>query len=161
GVPSPAHVRRGLGEKTIIERTDQWSNDARCAHEREPSTRIANRTRAGMGAHMRAIVISDPGGHDVLQLRDVARPTPSRGEVRVRGRATAVNRADLIQRMGGYPAPPGSPADIPGLELAGEVDEVGEDVTELAKGDRVFGLAGGGAYAEEIVVHARTLARIP
>ncbi len=110
---------------------------------------------------MRAIVITEFGGPEVLLLRDVSSPVPSRGEVRVRVRATALNRADLLQRMGAYPAPPDAPKDIPGLELAGEVAELGEGVTELAVGDRVFGLVGGGAYAEEIVAHARTLAKIP
>jgi NADPH2:quinone reductase len=110
---------------------------------------------------MRAIVIREPGGPEVLEMRDVPTPEPSRGEVRVRVRATAVNRADLLQRMGVYPAPPGSPGDIPGLEIAGEVDAVGADVAELAHGDRVMGLLGGGGYAEYAVVHARTLARIP
>ena len=110
---------------------------------------------------MRAIVITKPGGPEVLELREVPTPLPSRGEVRVRVRATAVNRADLLQRVGAYPAPPGSPADIPGLEIAGEVDALGADVTELAVGDRVFGVVGGGAYAESISVHARTLARMP
>jgi putative PIG3 family NAD(P)H quinone oxidoreductase len=110
---------------------------------------------------MRAIVIREPGGPEVLEMRDVPMPEPSRGEVRVRVRATAVNRADLLQRMGHYPAPPGAPADIPGLELAGEVETVGSDVTELAHGDRVMGIVGGGSYAEYAVVHARTLARMP
>src|SRR4030088_1457485 len=110
---------------------------------------------------MRAIVISEPGGPEVLVLRDVATPEPSRGEVRVRVRATAVNRADLLQRLGVYPAPPGSPADVPGLEIAGHVDALGEGVSELVCGDRVFGIVGGGGYAEHVVVHARTLARMP
>jgi NADPH:quinone reductase len=110
---------------------------------------------------MRAIVIAKPGGPEVLELRDVPTPEPVRGEVRVRVRATAVNRADLLQRLGFYPAPPGSPADIPGLEFAGEVDALGEGVTELAVGDRVFGIVGGGAYAEQLVVHARAVARMP
>ena len=110
---------------------------------------------------MRAIVIREPGGPEVLELRDVPTPTPQRGEARVRVRATAVNRADLLQRMGAYPAPSDSPRDIPGLELAGEVDAVGEGVTAVKVGDRVFGLAGGGAYAEQVVVHARTLVRMP
>lgn len=110
---------------------------------------------------MRAIVIAKPGGPEVLELRDVPTPEPSRGEVRVRIHATAVNRADLLQRMGVYPAPAGSPADIPGLELAGEVDAVGADVTSLAVGDRVFGIVGGGAYAEYLTVHARALSRMP
>jgi NADPH:quinone reductase len=110
---------------------------------------------------MRAIVIREPGGPDVLELRNVPTPEPARGEVRVRVRATAVNRADLLQRLGMYPAPAGSPADIPGLEIAGEVDAIGDGVTELAPGDRVFGIIGGGGYAEHVVVHARALARIP
>ncbi|HSO36324.1 MAG TPA: NAD(P)H-quinone oxidoreductase [Labilithrix sp.] len=110
---------------------------------------------------MRAIVIVKPGGPEVLELREVALPEPSPGQVRVRIRACAVNRADLLQRMGMYPAPADAPADIPGIEIAGEVEAVGAGVTELAEGDRVFGLVGGGAYAEAVAVHARTLARIP
>ena len=110
---------------------------------------------------MRAIVITKPGGPEVLELRDVAVPEPAPGQVRVRIRACAVNRADLMQRMGMYPPPADAPQDIPGLEIAGEVDAVGVGVLELAKGDRVFGVVGGGAYAEAVVVHARTLARIP
>jgi NADPH:quinone reductase len=110
---------------------------------------------------MRAIAIQRPGGPEVLTLVERPLPEPSRGEVRVRVRATAVNRADLLQRMGAYPAPPDAPPDIPGLELAGEVDAVGPDVYRLAVGDRVFGLVGGGAYAEAVVTHERALARIP
>ncbi len=110
---------------------------------------------------MRAIVITKPGGPEVLAVVDRPRPEPSRGEVRVRVRATAVNRADLLQRMGAYPAPADAPADIPGLELAGEVDALGPGVERLAIGDRVFGLVGGGSYAEAIVTHERALAKIP
>jgi NADPH:quinone reductase len=110
---------------------------------------------------MRAVVIREPGGPEVLELLEVPTPEPSRGEVRVRVRATAVNRADLLQRMGLYPPPPGAPRDIPGLEIAGEVEAVGEGVQDLARGHRVFGLVGGGGYAERVVVHERELARIP
>lgn len=110
---------------------------------------------------MRAIVITKPGGPEVLELRDVPTPEPAPGQVRVRIHASAVNRADLLQVRGMYPAPADAPPDIPGLEVAGEVDAVGAGVTELAKGDRVFGVVGGGAYAEHVVVHARTLAHIP
>jgi putative PIG3 family NAD(P)H quinone oxidoreductase len=110
---------------------------------------------------MKAIVVTQPGGPEVLALREVPDPTPQRGEVRVRIRATAVNRADLLQRMGMYPAPPGSPPDILGLEIAGEVEALGDDVRELAVGDRVFGVVGGGGYAEHLVAHARTLAKMP
>jgi NADPH:quinone reductase len=110
---------------------------------------------------MRAIAIARPGGPDVLTVVDRPLPEPSRGEVRVRVRATAVNRADLLQRMGMYPAPADSPPDIPGLEIAGEVDALGAGVERLAVGDRVFGLVGGGGYAEAVVSHERALARIP
>src|ERR1700722_6384342 len=110
---------------------------------------------------MRAIVIREPGGPEVLELREVPTPEPVRGEGRVRIRATAVNRADLLQRLGMSPPPAGSPRDIPGIEIAGEIDAVGEGVTEWLLGDRVFGIVGGGGYAEAIAVPARTLARIP
>src|SRR5262245_3930385 len=110
---------------------------------------------------MRAIAITKPGGPDVLAVVDRPRPEPSRGEVRVRVRATAINRADLLQRMGAYPAPADSPADVPGLEIAGEVEALGPGVERLAVGDRVFGLVGGGGYAEAIVSHERALAAIP
>jgi putative PIG3 family NAD(P)H quinone oxidoreductase len=110
---------------------------------------------------MKVIVIREPGGPEVLEVRDVPEPSVARGEVRVRIRATAVNRADVLQRMGVYPAPPGSPKDIPGLEFAGEIDAVGEGVTEHAAGDRVFGIAGGGTYAEKIALPARAVAKMP
>jgi putative PIG3 family NAD(P)H quinone oxidoreductase len=110
---------------------------------------------------MKAIVISRFGGPEVLELRELPTPEPARGEVRVRVRATAINRADLLQRMGTYPAPADAPADIPGLEFAGEVDAVGPGVGNVVLGDRVFGLSGGGAYAEHIVVPARTVVKMP
>ncbi|MEO7097182.1 MAG: NAD(P)H-quinone oxidoreductase [Polyangiales bacterium] len=110
---------------------------------------------------MRAIAISKPGGPEVLTLVERPTPEPSRGEVRVRVRATAINRADLLQRMGAYPAPADSPPDIPGLEIAGEVEALGPGVERLAVGDRVFGLVGGGGYAEQVVSHERALAKIP
>jgi NADPH2:quinone reductase len=110
---------------------------------------------------MRAIAITKPGGPDTLVLVDKPIPQPSRGEVLVRVRASAVNRADLLQRMGAYPAPADAPPDIPGLEIAGEVEALGP-ATELLKiGDRVFGLIGGGGYAEYVATHERALAKIP
>ena len=110
---------------------------------------------------MRAIAITKPGGPETLVLVERAVPEPSRGEVRVRVRACAVNRADLLQRMGAYPAPSDAPPDIPGLEFAGEVEALGPGVERLAVGDRVFGLVGGGAYAEAVVSHERALAKMP
>lgn len=111
---------------------------------------------------MQAIVIREPGGPEVLTLSSVPKPAPpARDEILVRVRATAVNRADLLQRMGRYPAPPGVPKDIPGLEYAGDVEAVGADVTEFTVGARVYGLVGGGSYAEYVVVPAGTAAPIP
>lgn len=110
---------------------------------------------------MRAVVITAPGGPEVLEEREVARPTPAPSQVLVRIHATALNRADLLQRRGHYPAPPGAAADIPGLEYAGEVVEVGSGVRELAEGDRVMGLLGGGGYAEYAVVQERMAVPIP
>jgi NADPH:quinone reductase len=110
---------------------------------------------------MRAVVITRPGGVEVLELREVPRPSPSHAQVLVRVHATALNRADILQRQGRYPAPADSPADIPGMELAGEVAELGPGVTRWKVGQRVFGIVGGGAYAEYLVTHERLLARIP
>ena len=110
---------------------------------------------------MRAVVITRPGGPEVLEMQERPTPIPRAGEILVRVHATAVNRADLLQRQGLYPAPPGAPTDIPGLEYAGEVAAVSPGVTRWKEGDRVFGITGGGAYAEFVTVDAETAARIP
>jgi NADPH:quinone reductase len=110
---------------------------------------------------MRTIVISQFGGPEVLTLVERARPEPSRHEVRVRVRAAGVNRADILQRLGRYPAPSDAPSDVLGLEFAGEVEATGPSATAWNVGDRVFGLVGGGAYAEALVTHERLLAAIP
>jgi NADPH:quinone reductase len=107
---------------------------------------------------MRAVVIGKGGRLDV---REVATPEPTALQARVRIRAAGVNRADVLQRRGHYAAPPDAPSDIPGLEIAGEVDAVGPGVLEVRPGDRVYGIVSGGAYAEYVVVPARTLAPIP
>lgn len=110
---------------------------------------------------MKAVVVTKPGGPEVLELREVERPEPGTGEVLVRVQATALNRADLMQREGRYPPPPGAPADIPGLEFAGDVVALGPGTREWNEGDPVFGITGGGAYAEYLVAHERTVATIP
>lgn len=110
---------------------------------------------------MRAIRIAEPGGPEVLELGEVPRPEPGPAEVLVRVRAAGVNRAEILQRRGLYPAPPGWPADVPGLEFAGRVEAVGERVTERGVGDRVMGLVGGGGYAEYVVVHEREAIPVP
>src|SRR5512138_1640460 len=111
---------------------------------------------------MKAVVINKPGGVEVLEIRDVDNaPDPSADRVRVRVRASALNRADILQRMGYYPPPPGTTAEIPGLEFAGEVDEVGPEVRDWRIQDRVFGICSGGAHAEFVLVPASYLSRIP
>jgi NADPH2:quinone reductase len=110
---------------------------------------------------MRAVVISRPGGPEVLEIRDVPVPVPEPFEVLVRVRATALNRADLLQREGRYPPPAGAPANIPGLEFAGEVADAGPAARRWHAGDRVFGITGGGAHAEYVTIHEDTLAEVP
>jgi putative PIG3 family NAD(P)H quinone oxidoreductase len=110
---------------------------------------------------MKAVAITTFGAPEVLKLVEQPQPSPQRGEVLVRIKATAVNRADLLQRAGKYPAPPDCSQDVPGLEFAGEVAAVGEHASGWKVGDRVFGLAGGGTYAEYLVAHGRALAPIP
>lgn len=110
---------------------------------------------------MRALVITEPGGPEVLEARRVPRPEPGAGQIRVRVLAFGVNRADLLQRRGRYPAPPGAPANIPGLEYTGEVDAVGPGVEKWAPGSRVMGIVGGGAYAEYVVVDEREAIEVP
>ena len=110
---------------------------------------------------MKAIVITRPGGPEVLEAQERPTPAPGLGQVRVRVRASALNRADLHQRMGNYPAPPGSPPDIPGLEYAGEVDAVGSGSTMWPMGSRVMGIVGGGAHAEMVCVNEREVLPMP
>ena len=111
---------------------------------------------------MKAVTIVKHGGVEGLQVCDVETPaSPTASLVRVRVRAAALNRADVLQRKGRYPAPPGFPKDIPGLEFAGEVDEVGSAVRAWRSGERVFGIIGGGAQAEFVVVPEDQIAAIP
>ncbi len=111
---------------------------------------------------MRAIVITGTGGPEVLSCREVPMPEPRGAQVRVRVHAAAINRSELLQARGHYPAPPGAPTDIPGLEYAGEIESLGPDVIGPHRvGDRVFGLVGGGGLAEYVVTHERLLAPIP
>jgi putative PIG3 family NAD(P)H quinone oxidoreductase len=110
---------------------------------------------------VKAVVIARPGGPEVLELRDVPRPRAGYRQVLVRVHAAGLNRADILQREGRYPAPNDAPADIPGLEFAGEVAELGPGAVEWRVGQRVFGIVSGGAFAEYLVVHGRMLAEIP
>jgi putative PIG3 family NAD(P)H quinone oxidoreductase len=109
---------------------------------------------------MRAVIYAGGGGPEVITLGEVPKPEVRPGHIRVRVHAAGLNRADLMQRRGQYPAPPGWPADIPGLEYAGEVEAVRGN-SRWKVGDRVMGLVGGGAQAELVVVHEDEALRIP
>ncbi len=110
---------------------------------------------------MKAVVISQPGAADVLQVVERPDPKPGPTEVLVRVAASGVNRADLIQREGKYPAPAGVAADIPGLEIAGVIEACGAEVSQWKAGDAVCALLAGGGYAEKVVVEAGHCLPIP
>jgi NADPH2:quinone reductase len=110
---------------------------------------------------MHAVIFAGGGSPDLINIATVPAPEPAPGQIRVRVRAAGLNRADLMQRRGHYPAPPGWPADIPGLEYAGEVDALGEGSPRWRVGDRVMGLVGGGAQAEAVVVHEDEAIPVP
>jgi putative PIG3 family NAD(P)H quinone oxidoreductase len=111
---------------------------------------------------MRVVKIDGVGGPEVLKLDSAPTPEPQGDQIRVRVHACGLNRADLLQCQGVYPAPAGVPADIPGLEYAGVIDALGPDVTGALKyGDRVFGLVGGGALAEYVLTREPLVAAMP
>jgi putative PIG3 family NAD(P)H quinone oxidoreductase len=110
---------------------------------------------------MRAIMITEPGGPEVMQFVEVPDPEPGPGQVLIDVAATAVNRADLLQRQGNYHAPPGVPADIPGLEASGRIAALGPEVTGWSVGDEVCALLAGGAYAEKAAVPVGQLMPVP
>ena len=114
-----------------------------------------------MNNTMQAVWISAFGGPEVLEIRTVGKPLFNDDHVLVRVRASSLNRADLLQRQGKYPPPPGFPAEIPGMEFAGEIAEVGSSVRQSKPGQRVFGLTGGEAHAEYVVTDENLLAEIP
>lgn len=110
---------------------------------------------------MRAVVFTGAGGNEVVRLEERPDPTPLGGDVLVAARYAGLNPADLAQRAGRYPAPPGSPPDVPGLEVAGTVVGCGPQAERFAPGDRVFGIVGGGGLADRVVAHERHLAPVP
>src|SRR4051812_17672491 len=109
---------------------------------------------------MKAVVCSKHGGVDVLDISDVPAPTPGEREVLLDVHATALNRADLLQRRGLYPPPPGA-SDILGLECSGVVAALGPGAARYAVGARVMALLAGGGYAEQVVVHEDVLLPMP
>lgn len=110
---------------------------------------------------MNAVVITRFGGPEVLEIQDVPAPAAGPDEVLVHVRSTALNRADLLQRLGRYPAPPGATQNIPGLEFAGEIAELGANAHRWSKGDRVMGIIGGGAHAEFVTTNEDALVAAP
>jgi putative PIG3 family NAD(P)H quinone oxidoreductase len=109
---------------------------------------------------MKAIVIDQPGDEDCMKLGEAKAPDLGPGMVRIRNHASGINRADLLQRQGLYPPPPGA-SEILGLECSGEIVETASDVSSFSSGDRVMALLGGGGYAEDVVVDAGSLMRLP
>ena len=110
---------------------------------------------------MKAVIITRPGGSDVLEIQDRPIPEPGVGQIQVRVRGSALNRADVLQRQGNYPVPPGYSAEIAGMEYAGEVDALGSGVSLWKTGDRVMGIIGGAAHAEFLCVHEREAMPVP
>ena len=110
---------------------------------------------------MRAIIISHPGDAEVLQLTERPKPSPGINEVLIRVKAAGVNRLDIAQRQGKYPAPEGAPADIPGVEIAGIILQCGDQVRTWNINDRVCALLSGGGYAEYVVADAGSCLPIP
>jgi putative PIG3 family NAD(P)H quinone oxidoreductase len=109
---------------------------------------------------MRAVIITQPGGPEVLRLEEVPDPVPGPGEVLVAVAAAGLNRADVLQRQGHYPPPPGSPP-YPGMECSGRIIELGPEVAGWQVGDEVCALLGGGAYAEKVAVPQGQLLPVP
>ena len=109
---------------------------------------------------MKAIEVTKPGGPDVLKAAERPEPIAGEGEVLIRVKAAGVNRPDVVQRLGLYPPPPGA-SDIPGLEVAGVVEQVGDNVSGVGVGDAVCALVPGGGYAELCVASASTCLPVP
>ncbi len=110
---------------------------------------------------MRAVVLRSHGGPEVLTIEDVDDPTPGHDEIVVDVEHTAINRADVLQRMGMYPDPRGRAIEIPGLEYSGVVSAVGADVSGWSIGDRAMGIEAGGCYAQKVATHARQALPVP
>jgi NADPH:quinone reductase len=110
---------------------------------------------------MRCVVYSGAGGPEVVSVEERPDPVPSKFELVVATRFAGLNPADVLQREGRHPVPPGAPRDVPGLEVAGTVAVCGESVTAFAPGDRVFGLVGGGGLSDRVVASERELLAVP
>jgi NADPH:quinone reductase-like Zn-dependent oxidoreductase len=109
---------------------------------------------------MHAVILNGFGGIDVLTIADIPQPIPKSEQILVHVKACALNRADLLQRRGKYPPPPGE-SDVLGMEIAGQIVAMGEDVTGFGIGEKVFGLVGSGAYAEYCLIDQGMAIPIP
>jgi NADPH:quinone reductase-like Zn-dependent oxidoreductase len=118
-------------------------------------------SRVGGQARMRCVVYNGHGGPEVVTVQDREAPRPGRFEVLIAPVFAGLNPADVLQREGRHPVPAGSPADVPGLEVAGTVVALGDAVSTHELGDRVFGLVGGGGLAQRVVAHEREVVRVP
>src|SRR5438093_108158 len=176
---SMSHVEAAIGRTTAASGAGGPGTGTSCQRRRPPGAarRARMRSRVGLrrcrvaapvrpGARscslgrlgaMRAVTIRE--GEVVIE--EHPDPEPGAGEVLVQVRAAGLNGADMMQRRGLYPAPPGSPPDIPGLEMAGEVIATGPGCERLETGDRVMAVVGGGGQAERCVVHERAALRVP
>jgi NADPH:quinone reductase-like Zn-dependent oxidoreductase len=110
---------------------------------------------------MRAVVFTGAGGNEVVALEERPDPQPAGADLVVRVRYAGLNPADLAQRAGRYPAPQGSPPDVPGIEVSGTVEAAGPAALQLAPGTRVFGIVGGGGLADRVLVHERHVCAVP
>lgn len=110
---------------------------------------------------MRCVVFRATGGREVVAVEERRDPEPAKFEVLIATAFAGVNPADVLQREGNHPVPPGSPPDVPGLEVSGTIVSRGESVTSFAVGDRAFGLVSGGGHADRVVAHERELVPIP
>lgn len=147
----------------VVKRFPVWGLHASVARGgASPITEMNQATTSGaLPRTMRAVVITAPGGPDVLRIEQRPLPVPGSGEVLIHVHGSAMNRADVLQRQGRYPPPPGAPVDVPGMELAGVVAARGPGAQRWAVGARVFGLVAGGAHADYAAAHEDTLAEIP
>jgi NADPH:quinone reductase-like Zn-dependent oxidoreductase len=110
---------------------------------------------------MRAVVFTGAGGNEVVALEERPDPQPTGADLLVRVRYAGLNPADLAQRAGRYPAPQGSPPDVPGIEVSGSVEAAGSAAAQFPPGTRVFGIVGGGGLADRVLVHERHVCAVP
>ncbi len=151
-----AGLARRARLRSLRGRAGQLRRRGRSARAPTPGARAASEAHG-----MRAVVFTGAGGNEVVSLEERPDPEPGPEDVVVRVEFAGLNPADLAQRGGSYPAPPGSPPDVPGLEVAGTVESCGQRVSSWQPGDRVFGLVGGGGLADRVLVHERCVARVP